>query len=157
MYPHFFQFTYTYLQYSTLTITLNNFVMDLKQDENTKGRNWLSADILYTPTQKGGLDFINFRAFIKALKITWIGGCNNHCCDRMGRPGFQRNWKTKPWYVFHLLTNCILILTKHILMKNHTEDTTKEYVEDIVLKLKLLHHAKLNHMVCDEIRQDICK
>ena len=40
---------------------LNNFFMNPKREEQDKGRNWLSNDLLFTPKQKGGLGFINFR------------------------------------------------------------------------------------------------
>ena len=70
---------------SRIQTLLNNFVMNPKREEQDKGRNWLSNDLLFTPKQKGGLGFKNFRDFVKALKMLWVKryteGCNNHWCD----------------------------------------------------------------------------
>ena len=55
-----------------------------------------------------------------------------------------------------LLTNCILLLTQFLLMKNRTEDTpktTEEIAEEIVRRLKLLYLTKPNHPVCREVRK----
>ena len=76
---------------SRVQTILNNFVMNPKREEQDKGRNWLSNDLLFTPKQKGGLGFINFRDFVKALTISWIKryaeGCNDHWCDLI-----DQNW-----------------------------------------------------------------
>ena len=53
---------------------INNFVMGIK--ENSK--NWISKDLLYTQTSKGGFGMIKLEDFMKAIKVAWI---KRYCID----------------------------------------------------------------------------
>ena len=57
-----------------IQVMINNFVMGIK--ENSK--NWISKDLLYTQTSKGGCGMIKLEDFMKAIKVAWI---KRYCID----------------------------------------------------------------------------
>ena len=57
-----------------IQMLINNFVMGIK--DNSK--NWISKDLLYTATTKGGFGMIRLDDFMKAIKVSWI---KRYCID----------------------------------------------------------------------------
>ena len=55
---------------------INNFVMGIKAEN----RNWISKDLLYTPTSKGGFGIIRLHDFTKAIKCSWV---KRYCIDKL--------------------------------------------------------------------------
>ena len=51
-----------------LQTMINNFVMGI----DTKSKNWINKDTMYTPIAQGGLGMIRLDDFIKAIKVSWI-------------------------------------------------------------------------------------
>ena len=45
---------------------INNFVMGIKAEN----KHWISKDLLYTPTSKGGFGIIRIHDFVKAIKCS---------------------------------------------------------------------------------------
>ena len=55
---------------------INAFVMGIKPG----GKHWISKDLLYTPTSKGGLGLIRLEDFISAIKCSWV---KRFCIDKL--------------------------------------------------------------------------
>ena len=55
---------------------INSFVMDIKPG----GRHWISKELLYESTQKGGFGIINLTDFTKAIKCSWV---KRYCIDKL--------------------------------------------------------------------------
>jgi hypothetical protein len=56
----------------------NSCVLDIKP----RGRHWISKDLLYKPTKKGGFGIIKLTDFSKAIKCRWIKRyCDNQLDD----------------------------------------------------------------------------
>ena len=53
---------------------LNHFVLENtdSSDVNEKSNNWIKADLLYAPADKGGRNLINVRHYFKGLKLSWL-------------------------------------------------------------------------------------
>ena len=39
---------------------------------NENSKNWISKDLLYTQTSRGGFGMIRLEDFMKAIKVSWI-------------------------------------------------------------------------------------
>ena len=55
---------------------INNFVMGIKAEN----KHWISKDLLYTPTSKGGFGLIRLNDFTKAIKCSWV---KRYCIDKL--------------------------------------------------------------------------
>ena len=55
---------------------INNFVMGIKSEN----KHWISKELLYTPTCKGGFGVIRVHDFTKAIKCSWI---KRYCIDKL--------------------------------------------------------------------------
>ena len=51
-----------------LQALINNFVMGIESNN----KHWISKDIIYTHTSKGGFGIIRLESFVKAIKVSWI-------------------------------------------------------------------------------------
>ena len=59
-----------------LQTLINNFVMGISE----KNKNWISKDLLYAPTSRGGFGMIRLEDFMKAIKVSWI---KRYCIDKI--------------------------------------------------------------------------
>ena len=59
---------------------LNHFVLENTDstDVNEKSNNWIKADLLYAPADKGGRNLINVRHYFKGLKLSQYYEPNCH-------------------------------------------------------------------------------
>ena len=55
---------------------INNFVMGIKSEN----KHWISKELLYTPTCRGGFGIIRVHDFTKAIKCSWI---KRYCMDKL--------------------------------------------------------------------------
>ena len=55
---------------------INSFVLDIKPG----GRHWISKDLLYETTKKGGFGIIKLADFTRAIKCSWI---KRYCVDQL--------------------------------------------------------------------------
>ena len=55
---------------------INNFVMGHK----AQNKHWISKDLLYTPTSKGGFGIIQLHNFTRAIKCSWV---KRYCIDKL--------------------------------------------------------------------------
>ena len=55
---------------------INNFVMGIKSEN----KHWISKDLLYTPSSKGGFGIIRLHDFTKAIKCSWV---KRYCTDML--------------------------------------------------------------------------
>ena len=46
----------------------------------SENRHWISKELLYTPTCRGGFGIIRVHDFIKAIKCSWI---KRYCVDKL--------------------------------------------------------------------------
>ena len=67
---------------------LNHFVLENtdSSDVNEKSNNWIKADLLYAPANKGRQNLINVRHYFKGLKLSWLRRYaflkyDDHWCD----------------------------------------------------------------------------
>ena len=60
----------------TIQDMINSFVLDIKPG----GRHWISKDLLYEPTKKGGFGIIKLADFTRAIKCSWI---KRYCVDQL--------------------------------------------------------------------------
>ena len=66
---------------------LNQFVLEnTDSSEGNDKNNWIKADLLYAPADKGGRNLINVRHYFKGLKLSWLRRYailkyDDHWCD----------------------------------------------------------------------------
>ena len=60
----------------TIQDMINSFVLDIKPG----GRHWISKDLLYETTKKGGFGIIKLADFTRAIKCSWI---KRYCVDQL--------------------------------------------------------------------------
>ena len=80
---------------------INNYVMGIKAEN----RHWISKDLLYTPTCKGGLGLIRLHDFTTAIKCSWV---KRYCIDKL-----DDHWADKLDTLLHLTPHTRNIITKY--------------------------------------------
>ena len=75
---------------------LNQFVLENTDSiEGNDKNNWIKADLLYAPADKGGRNLINVRHYFKGLKLSWLRRYailkyDDHWCDLIDQKLGQR-------------------------------------------------------------------
>ena len=80
---------------------INNFVLGIKAEN----KHWISKDLLYTPTCKGGFGLIRLHDFIKAIKCSWV---KRYCIDKL-----DDHWADKLDTLFNLTSDTRHQITKY--------------------------------------------
>ena len=80
---------------------INNFVMGIKSEN----KHWISKDLLYTPTSKGGFGLIHLHDFTKAIKCSWV---KRYCIDKL-----DDHWADKLDSFFNLTPETRHNITKY--------------------------------------------
>ena len=80
---------------------INNFVMGIRSEN----KHWISKDLLYTPTSKGGFGIINLHDFTKAIKCSWV---KRYCIDKL-----DDHWADKLDSFFNLTPDTRHNITKY--------------------------------------------
>ena len=79
---------------------INNFVMGIKSEN----KHWISKDLLYTPSSKGGFGIIRLHDFTKAIKCSWV---KRYCIDKL-----DDHWADKLDTFFNLTPDTRFKITK---------------------------------------------
>ena len=94
-------------QLSKIQNQLNQFVLENTHSSDVNDKNnWIKADLLYAPADKGGRNLINVRHYFKGLKLSWLRRYailkyDDHWCDlldqKLGITSFDQRKNILNW------------------------------------------------------------